>query len=103
MKRKPPKKGLEEILDILRRELPDLSRRYSVTYLGVFGSYVHGGQGKGSDLDVLVEFSEAPSFFGFLDLEEHLGNLLGLKIDLVMKSALRPHVGKQILEEVVPV
>jgi predicted nucleotidyltransferase len=74
-----------------------------VTYLGVFGSYVHAGQGKGSDLDLLVELSNAPSLFEFLDLEEHLSNLLRLQIDLVMKSALRPRIGKRILEEVVPI
>jgi predicted nucleotidyltransferase len=103
MKGKSTPEELGEILQILRRELPNLGRRYGVTYLGAFGSYVHGKQSRGSDLDLLVEFSEAPSFFGFLDLEEHLSNLLGRKIDLVMKSALRPRLGRQILEEVVPV
>lgn len=61
---------LEEILEALRARLPELGQRYHVTGLGVFGSYARGEQGRKSDLDILVEFSEAPTFFQFLDLEE---------------------------------
>jgi predicted nucleotidyltransferase len=69
----------------------------------VFGSYVRGEARQGSDLDVLVEFEEAPSFFEFIALEDHLSDLLGVKVDLVMKSALKPRIGQEILAEVVSV
>ena len=54
-----------------------------------------------SDVDILVDFEEPPSLFEFMDLEEYLSKLLGLKIDLVSKGALKPRIGKRILEEVV--
>jgi hypothetical protein len=95
--------SLKQIIQKLRRHLPELRRRYKVNYLGVFGSYVHGEQRKRSDLDILVEFDEAPSLFGFIDLQDDLSGLLGLKVDLVMKSALKPTIGRYILAEVVPV
>ena len=52
---------------------------------------------------MLVEFREAPSLFEFLDLEYCLSDLLGVKVDLVMKSALKPAIGRRILQELVPI
>jgi hypothetical protein len=88
---------------VLQQHFPVIQERYKVKSLGLFGSYVRNDQKKGSDLDVLVEFDRAPTFFEFIDLEDHLSNLLGVKVDLVMKSALKPAIGRRILSEVVPV
>ena len=93
--------GLEEIFQTLRRCLPELRERYKVKSVGVFGSRVRGDQRARSDLDVLAEFSEPPSFFEFLDLQDHLSDLSGIKVDLVMKSALKPAIGQHILRELV--
>lgn len=56
-----------------------------------------------SDLDVLVEFEQAPSLFEFVRLEREIAHVLGVKVDLVMKSALKPAIGEHILREIVPV
>lgn len=92
-----------KFMDILREHLAELTRKYRVSYLGIFGSYVRGEQGPESDLDILVEFEEAPGFFEFVRLEDYLSEVLGVKVDLVMKSALKSAIGKHILEEVVEV
>ena len=55
-----------------------------------------------SDLDLLVTFHEPPSLLKFIELENYLSDLLGVKVDLVMQSALKPKIGKRILSEVVP-
>ena len=73
-------------LVLLREQMPELRRRFHVRSLGLFGSYVRGEEGETSDLDVLVEFDAAPTFFGFIELEDKLSSLLGVKVDLVMKS-----------------
>ena len=78
-----------------------LRKRFHVQYLGVFGSYVQGSPRRDSDLDILVEFSETPSLFEFIELEGYLSKLLGVKVDLVMKGTLKPLIGRQILNEVV--
>ncbi len=87
---------------ILREHLPELRERYGVESLGLFGSYVRDEARKRSDLDVLVEYVSAPSLFELIDLEERLTQLLGVKVDLVMKTGLKPAIGRQILSEVVP-
>ena len=64
---------------------------------------MRGEEKRASDLDVLVEFEVTPSFFRFIELEDHLSQLLGVKVDLVMKRALKPGIGQYILAEAVPV
>ena len=93
-------KKIDSIKRILKNHKKEINERFRVKEIGVFGSYVRNEQKKRSDLDILVEYSKAPSFFEYLELEEYLSEILGTKIDLVTKNALKPHIGKIILEEV---
>ena len=95
--------ALEEIIHTLKYHLPDLQQSHGVKSLGVFGSYARGESKRRSDLDLLVEFDRVPTMFEFVRLERHLSQVLGVKVDLVMKTALKPEIGKRILSEVVPV
>ena len=94
---------LEDFILVLRSHLPEIKERYHVSSLEIFGSYVRGEQDQDSDLDILVEYEKVPGMFKYIELENHLGDLLGVKVDLVMKKALKPAIGKQILAEAVPV
>jgi len=94
---------LAHILSKLKELLPVLSDRYKVQELGVFGSYVRQEQCDDSDLDILVTFLEAPSLLKFIELENYLSDVLGIKVDLVMEDALKPVIGKHILKEVMRV
>ena len=82
---------------------PVLAEKYKVREIGIFGSYVRGEQEQKSDLDLLVDFAESISLIDFIHLENELSVFLGVKVDLVMKTALKPRIGRHILEEVVPV
>ncbi|KKG12537.1 DNA polymerase III subunit beta [Methanosarcina sp. 2.H.T.1A.6] len=93
-------KKVEVYIQKLHEMLPELRERYHVSYLGVFGSYIREEQKPESDLDVLVEFSKTPTIFKFVNLENYLSESLGVKVDLVMKDALKPNIGKHILREV---
>lgn len=87
----------------LRGMLPELKKKYPIKYLGVFGSYVRDEQTPLSDLDVLVEFSDPVSLLEYARLELELSDALGLKVDLVSRTALKPRIGKHILDEVVQI
>jgi len=97
------KKKIDRIIMKLRENKPVLEEKYKVKTLGVFGSYVRGEQQEGSDLDILVEFQEPVGLFKFMELEEFLGKNTGVKVDLVSRKALKPRIGKYILEEVINV
>lgn len=95
----PP--GLNEIESLLRERREELARDYGVSALGVFGSCARDDASDNSDIDILVEFGRPVGFFKFLELEEKLSDWLGAKVDLVTKAALKPHIGRKILDEVV--
>jgi predicted nucleotidyltransferase len=94
-------KTLEEIRNILTANMNTLKSQYKVKEIGVFGSYVRGKPRKKSDIDILVTFRRSVDFIEFLQLENYLATLLGVKVDLVTKDGLKPYIGKRILEEVV--
>ena len=89
------------IIGILRRKKAYLEETYHVGSIGIFGSCRRGEEHEGSDVDILVEFSEVPGIFGFLRLERYLSEILGRPVDLVEKSALKPRIGRRILNEVI--
>ncbi|MCB8922882.1 MAG: nucleotidyltransferase family protein [Ardenticatenaceae bacterium] len=95
---------LEEMRTCLQQYLPDLRQRYGVRNLWLFGSYVRAEQTENSDLDVLVTFENPHlSLVQFIQLEQELCALLGIKVDLVEREALKPTIGQHILQEVVAI
>ena len=92
---------LDRIKKILRQNKQILQQRFKIKKLGIFGSYVRGEQKKSSDLDLLVTFFQTPGIFDYIKVENNLSFLLHKKVDLVMKGALKPSIGKNIMREVV--
>jgi hypothetical protein len=91
---------LEEIKEILVKHKADISARYKVKEIGIFGSLVRGELKRGSDVDILVDFDEAPDLLTFIELERYLERQLRKKVDLVDRGGLRPQLRERILNEV---
>lgn len=91
----------DNIISKLKAEKEYLNRKFKVTRLGVFGSFVRGEETPDSDIDILVEFSEVPGMMDFFSIEEYLEKLLNRKIDLVRETAIRPELKDSILSEVI--
>lgn len=96
-------KDLEEIRSVLSDQKEFLRNKYRIKEMSIFGSVVRREEGDISDIDILVDFSEPIGFFAFLELEEYLEQLLGRKVDLVSRKALKPKIGERILKEAVSV
>jgi uncharacterized protein len=90
---------LAQIEDTLRTNKRYLIKRFGVKELGIFGSYLHGEQKIRSDLDLLVEFEEPIGLFDYIRLENELTRLTGIKVDLVMKNALKPRIKDKVIKE----
>jgi hypothetical protein len=70
--------------------------------VGIFGSFARGDNKKGSDIDILVEFREAPSLLTLIKLENDLTELLGVKVDLVTTGALKnKRIKKSIAKDLI--
>jgi predicted nucleotidyltransferase len=91
----------DRALSVLRGALPDLRTRYHVRALKLFGSVARGEARPGSDVDVLVDFSEPVGLFVLLDLRRHLSEILGEPVDLGTEGSLRPRARDAILGEAI--
>jgi predicted nucleotidyltransferase len=83
----------DEVLAIPRTHLPEI-RALGVSSLALFGSFARDEARPDSDVDVLVEFNAdmrvgMNEYFG---TKEYLEDLLGRKVDLVMRSGLKPRL-----------
>jgi hypothetical protein len=92
---------LNQIKKTLESQKKYLKVKYKIKEIGIFGSYIRGEQKKKSDVDILVEFKEAPGLFTFIEIENYLSEILNVKVDLVMKDSLKPVIGRFILKEVI--
>ncbi len=94
-------RSFDEIKQKLSLQKPLLEKKYKINSIGVFGSYVSGEQREESDLDILINYDEAPSLIKLIELEHHLSELLGVKVDLVTRRGIKPQLKNNILGEVV--
>ncbi len=96
--------NLETAVESLKKAMPELTSRYGVKRLALFGSFVRGEQGNASDVDIVVEL-EKPLGFEFMDLAERLERILGRRVDLLTLAGLRsiriPSMKEKIKESLV--
>ncbi|MCU0914664.1 MAG: nucleotidyltransferase family protein [Planctomycetes bacterium] len=93
----------EEIVAVPKDRLPEIQRRFSARSISLFGSVLRDEARPDSDIDVLVVFEGKPTFDAFMDLQFHLEDLLGIRVDLVTDKALRPQVRETIEGELLHV
>ncbi|MGB9719054.1 MAG: nucleotidyltransferase family protein [Candidatus Anstonellales archaeon] len=94
-------KSLARIRKKINAAFSYLSSNYKVAAIYVFGSFSKGTERKKSDIDLLVEFRQPVSLFTFLSLKNFLEGLLGRKVDLVTRKAVREEMKERILAEAV--
>jgi len=92
---------LQNIKAKIGANMTELKTQFGIKEMALFGSYVRNEQKEQSDLDILVDFEESPTMFEFIRVENKLSKILGVKVDLVMKNALKPHIAKQVMQELV--
>ncbi|MGC8588250.1 MAG: nucleotidyltransferase family protein [Hydrogenobaculum sp.] len=85
-------KSLQDIMITLRGCKDFLRDKYKVKELKIFGSYLSNTQKEDSDIDIIVEFEETPSFIEFIRLKYELENLLDDKVDLLTESSISPYI-----------
>ncbi|MEW6717477.1 MAG: nucleotidyltransferase family protein [Chloroflexota bacterium] len=98
-------KTLSEVKCLLQEQKPYLYQRYGIVEIRIFGSYVRNEQNKDSDIDILVDLGETPriDLLDLVNLEQYLSELLGMKVDVAIKSSLRKRIGQRILSEAVSI
>ena len=88
----------DQVLAILHDRSAEIEA-LGVTRLMLFGSVARGDDGPQSDVDVLVQFTGAPTFDGYMDLKFLLEDALHSRVDLVTTTGLREEIRDAVLAE----
>jgi hypothetical protein len=93
-------KKLEELKEIIESHKHELSQKFKVKKIAIFGSCAKNEQTDKSDIDILVEFTE-PVGLLFVHLADFLEEILATKVDLLTPDAIKPNRHKYIMEDLV--
>lgn len=74
------------------KKIARLLKSQGAKKIAVFGSYVRGEEKPGSDIDIIVEFSERKSFLEFVRIERELTEVLEIKMDLLTEKSISPYL-----------
>lgn len=83
-----------EVLQVLRAAGGDNVR--------VFGSVATGNDNDESDVDIVFTMRTAVGLMQLSALERRIAELIGIDVDLVPESSLRPRIRDRVLEEAIP-
>lgn len=86
-----------------RDQVLTLVRQHHAADPRVFGSVARGDDQPGSDLDLLVSFSDEASLLDEVGLRLALTDLLGVEVDVVATDTLRGEFAQRVLSEAVAV
>ncbi len=98
----------EQVISILKKELPKLRDEYGVERIVLYGSFAKGTQKKKSDVDILVDIRR-PIGLEFVSLADRLEEILGRKVDVATYAHFRrsfqnpryKHIAEDIKESMI--
>ena len=99
-RKRAPRRSLAHFVRLLQLQLPELTAKYHVQSLGVFGSYARREEKRSSDLDLIAEFSEPIALSERYDLARALSKLLRVKVEVIPRENLPPYIRKRVMREV---
>ena len=84
----PSVRTKEEVMQVLRNDMPLLQERYGITRIALFGSFAQGSPREDSEVDIVVDTSH-PLGLKFFELSDYLSARLGRMIDLLTFNMLK--------------
>lgn len=90
-------------VDLHRDEIRLIVSQHHARSPRVFGSIARGEDLPGSDIDLLVDYTDEATLLDELGLRLALADLLQVDVDVVAADSLRGSVRERVLREAVPV
>jgi predicted nucleotidyltransferase len=84
-----------------RKALLEMAARSDATNIRVFGSVARGDDTPTSDIDLLVDLGPRVGLLSLIGLEMEMEELLGVDVDLIPSSGLKPGLRDRVLAEAI--
>ncbi|MBK5222220.1 MAG: helix-turn-helix domain-containing protein [Acidimicrobiia bacterium] len=85
-----------------RKAIIETAARRRASNVRVFGSAARGDDTATSDIDLLVDLDPSAGLFTLGELEHELSDLLGMRVDVVPATMLKPRIRDEVLREAIP-
>ena len=90
-----------EALRILREHKAELSERFGVQQVALFGSTARDDAHADSDVDILVGYDELPDWITYLSVQPFLEELFGRSVDVCTVRELHEEIRARVEAEAV--
>jgi len=93
----------EEILNFLHKNYVEITKKYHLTKLGIFGSFARDEQREDSDVDILIEIEEGTPNIHDLktSLNKYLSSSFNRSVDIAREKYLKPYAKEFILKDTI--
>ena len=91
----------ERTIQTLREHLSTLESRFGVRTLSLFGSTSRDERTAESDIDLLADFGNPPTFRQYMGTLLYLEDLLDCKVDLATQGTLTSHITESIERDLI--
>lgn len=85
-----------------RKAIIETAARRRATNVRVFGSVARGDDTPTSDIDLLVDLGPGVGLLALGELEQELSDMLGVRVDVVPATMLKPRIRDEVLSEAIP-
>ena len=92
-----------DIIDFLRKHIPDLKNEYNITKIGLIGSFARNEQTEKSDIDILLEFEPGTEniYDKKMKLKEYLKINFNREVDLCREKYVKSYIRDYLDHEVI--
>ena len=90
----------KDIESVLKKNKTKLVQKYPIKSIAIFGSWARNEPAKDSDIDLLIEF-DGQIGIQFIDLADEIESILGYKVDLVSRNAIKERYMKSIEDDLI--
>lgn len=94
---------MQKHIEEIKNKIVPVLKSYDVIHAAVFGSFVRGEMEKGSDIDILVQFTGEKSLLDLVALKMKLEEVLGKNVDVLTYNSLHPFIRQIVLKEQVTI
>lgn len=85
-----------------RERVLEIARAHGARNVRVFGSVARGADRDGSDVDLLVDVDQTVTMFTLAGLEQALGTLLDVRVDVRTPAEISRYIRDRVLAEARP-
>ena len=90
---------MDLIIEHIRHAIAPVLHKYEIRNASLVGSMARGEHTPESDIDLVIEIGQPISLLTFARMKIELGHILGKKVDLIERTAIKPRLKKYLLQD----